>query len=388
MRQPRHFHTATRLNNGNVLVAGGRAQVYVGPQQDGNYSDRTLNSAEIYDANTRAFALIQPMLMQRERHTATLLADGRVLIVGGRTHGPPPPAAIQATTEIYDPQLGLFVMGPTMGGGRYMHSATRLPDGKVLIAGGFGNAVGVHPGQTAPDRFLRTAEIFDPGTNTLAFVPDGMVEPRAGHTALLDDTLNQVHIDGGSAGQFSGEYYDVQTNRFVVRSLYNGEAIRRSHVAIRNPSQTPEDRFLVGGTWGVPYEDSQFPSALKEDGVVIISSHHYLVNLIINRTHHSATLLPNGNVLVVGGMSDWTLRSVEIVERPFIGPFGSKRGRETASLPISRMSHTATLLTDAAVLIAGGMVMQDQRPWNLGISLAEAHVFAYTRQHYTTYESR
>src|ERR1051325_8209090 len=119
MASERHGHTATRLADGRVLIAGGEN------------TSGSLNQTELYDPAAATFSTSGNMTSARVDHSATLLADGRVLIAGGRNGG-----SSLATTEIFDPASGAFTSGPTMSVARAGHSATRLANGGVLIAGG------------------------------------------------------------------------------------------------------------------------------------------------------------------------------------------------------------------------------------------------------------
>lgn len=128
MATARYFHTATRLVDGKVLITGGFAQ-------NGN-NCCALQSAEVYDPATGLFSpTAGDMTTGRSNHTATLLADGKVLIAGGYfldgTFGP------LQSAEVYDPATGTFSPTPgNMARSRYQHTATRLSDGKVLVVGG------------------------------------------------------------------------------------------------------------------------------------------------------------------------------------------------------------------------------------------------------------
>ena len=115
----RRGHTATRLSDGRVLIAGGEN------------SNGVLNQTEIYDATTDTFSAGSNMNDARVDHTATLLSDGRVLIAGGRSS-----AGALSTTEIFDPTSGTFSSGPNMSVARAGHSATLFADGRILFAGG------------------------------------------------------------------------------------------------------------------------------------------------------------------------------------------------------------------------------------------------------------
>ena len=138
--------TATLLPNGEVLIVGGRGAA--GP----------LSSAELYDPETGRFSPTGPMNVARQGQMAVLLATGQVLIVGGEAAGGVADAL--ASAEVYDPATGTFRAAGTMATGRDSPSATTLPGGSVLIAGGAdGSAAGTG---THPVLALASAEIYRP----------------------------------------------------------------------------------------------------------------------------------------------------------------------------------------------------------------------------------
>jgi hypothetical protein len=173
MSSIRSQHTATLLADGRVLVVGGGGEGYA-----------SVPSADLYDPATGTFTKTGSMKSGRWLQTATLLRDGRVLVTGGRS----PNDSVYASAEIFDPATGRFSSTDTMDDGRQQHTATLLQDGRVLIAGGYWSN-----GQSW--RVLSSAEIFDPAAGT--FTPIGsMGSARDGHTAtLLDD--GRVLIAGG-----------------------------------------------------------------------------------------------------------------------------------------------------------------------------------------------
>ncbi len=166
MTVERRGHTATRLSDGRVLIAGGEN------------SSGALNQSEIYDPATATFSATGNMNAARADHTATLLADGRVLITGGRNG-----AGSLTTTEIFDPTTGAFASGPAMSVARAGHSATLFANGHILIAGGDANG---------------SAEIFDPSSSTFSAVGATMNAARSMHSAALLNAGN-VLIVGGTA---------------------------------------------------------------------------------------------------------------------------------------------------------------------------------------------
>jgi hypothetical protein len=123
MAAARSHHTATLLPNGKVLVVGGEYAA-------GGYI-QTLADAELYDPAAGTFAATGSMTVPRDFHTATILLDGKVLIAGGTNIG-----GELASAELYDPAAGTFAATGSMAVPREYYTATLLPNGKVLIVGG------------------------------------------------------------------------------------------------------------------------------------------------------------------------------------------------------------------------------------------------------------
>lgn len=163
MLESRESHTATLLANGKVLIAGGHR---------GRRADVTVySSAEIYDAATGKFTGAGDMTRRRHKHDSVLLADGRVLILGGSDERDGNGA--YASVEIYDPTRRTFTPTANMNSRRYklQGTAVLLSNGKVLVAGG-------------ADR----AELFDPSRNTFTYVAGEMHTPRLFATATVYKT--------------------------------------------------------------------------------------------------------------------------------------------------------------------------------------------------------
>jgi len=265
-------HTASLLPNGNVLIAGGFSCLHFIP------AGCALASAEVYDRATGSFASTGAMTVSRGGHSATLLPNGKVLIAGGSSTG----NSLATSADTYDQLTGKFTPTGAMSVARSLHTATLLPNGKVLIAGGFG--------------YPAAAELYDPATGTFS-VTGSMITPRMEHTATLLPN-GKVLIAGGvgTLGYLAtAELYDPSTGSFTATG----------------------------------------PMAIA-------------------RVWHTATLLPNGKVLIVGGLNtppsgryvDYA--SAELYD-PGIGTFASAGAMATA-----RDLHSATLLPNGKVLIAGG----------------------------------
>ncbi len=184
MASSRHGQTATLLRNGSVLIAGGGFQ-----------------KVEVYDPASGKFQFAGKLSDNRLYHTATLLEDGHVLIAGGCPFARS--GAVDTTTEIFDQSSQTVSAGPKMTQSRAGHTATLLPDGRVLIAGGRGD---------------KSSEFYDPESHQFVVGPE-MVEARSGHSAtLLPD--GTVLIAGGWDPDYkplsSAEIFDPKADRFVT----------------------------------------------------------------------------------------------------------------------------------------------------------------------------
>lgn len=186
---PRFDHTATRLNDGRVLVVGGS-----------NGTVR-LNSAEIYDPSTDSWSSTGSLPDASLGHTATLLiSDGRVLVAGGG------PGAGATNTYLFDPATGTFSDAGFMNDARTDHTATLLDDGRVLVAGG-----------TGPGGILSSAEIYDPAAGAWSSA-EKMADPREFHTAtrLVDGRVLVAGGNGASGALFSAEIFDPASGTWSV----------------------------------------------------------------------------------------------------------------------------------------------------------------------------
>jgi hypothetical protein len=322
-------HSATLLPDGRILVAGGV------PMPDAR---ATLQTAGLFDPGTRTLVQTRPMTAAREEHTATLLPDGRVLVAGGHDYRDGT-STIERSAEIYDPALGTFTATGSMSAAREGHTATLLPSGLVLIAGGADTA------STA----LATAELFDPRTGR--FSPTGsMSTARDAATATLLAT-GQVLVAGGSDSPLlsstlldSAELYDPGSGTFRVVGPMT--SARYAHSATR----LADGRVVIIG--GHPNMSGPLATAEIYDpksGTFGTSG-----SMTTARFGQVATLLADGRVLVVGGDSAvgtgsaTYLASAELFD-PKTGTF-----RPAGSMSQARLSPTATLLANGRVLIMGG----------------------------------
>lgn len=220
----RRSPTVTLLADGRVLVAGGRH----GPPDCCGF----LNSAEIYDPTTGNWTYTGSLHVAREGHRAVRLQDGRVLIAGGEG----PWLVFGNTTEIYDPASGNWSTTGSMSVGWAFATAslTVLNDGKVLRAGGFGGN----------NTYYASAELYDPATGQ--WTPTGsMSVARSGHTAtVLPD--GKVLVSGGNnaTGELaSSELYDPTTGQWSL-NVNNMQVARSGHVTVTLPNLS---LLAVGG---------------------------------------------------------------------------------------------------------------------------------------------
>src|SRR6266851_4003293 len=201
MTSPRADAASIRLSDGRVLICGGTSTANVGG---------VLSSAELFDSNTRRFIPTGAMTAERMGHTITMLRDGRVLITGGaRNIGF---RSELSSAEIYDPSTGTFATTGSMRTPREGHTATILRDGRVLIVGGSDN--GTHT--------LDSAEIYDPASGSFSDAGH-LNQPREAHVATLLHSGKVLIAGGGRGDMPGGyisydtaELYDPDTRRFAT----------------------------------------------------------------------------------------------------------------------------------------------------------------------------
>jgi len=324
MREARIEHTATLLNNGTVLATGGW-----------NGSD-TSSTAEIFNPATGTWRYTTgSMTRPRYGHSAVKLADGRVLVVGGNQVGVGPPLS----SEIFDPVTEQFSAASPMHANKHLSPSILLQDGRVLMIVGslwfFG--VGV-------------SEIYNPVTNSWATTPSIPVgvAVMAG-VGLPDGTALAI---GGYDGYTPTAYpyvqrYNPSTN--TVTAMSDLVLARLHHTA----TLLPNGKVLIAAGSTASYTTTS--TELYDPSVLPNGQSQLGVPLNQGRRAHTATLLPNGDVLAVGGYQSahgccfaGVLTSAEL--RDAVTGAWSLAGQ----MSVPRAAHTATLLPSGAVLVAGG----------------------------------
>ncbi len=330
MTAPRSGHTATLLTSGKVLITGGANGV----------ADA---SAELYDPTTSAFTATGSMTEARIGHTATLLDDSArsVLILG----------SVDMTAELYNPALGTFTATGSMHHARTSPTATLLSGsgpnaGKVLIVGG----------NTASGDLV--AELYDPGIGTFTDTGSTTIV-RSGHTATLltaGPLAGQVLIAGGSAGgsdSASAELFNPATGIFTKTG--DMTVTRSEHTATELGTQDGAQNgdVLIVGTDGSADLYDQTRGTFARIGSLLMQSSYA----------HTANLRNDGTVLAAGGYGfprcepgSWCPCARVSVSGTAAALFAPESDGFTAtgSLGTGRDSHTATVLADGTVLIVGG----------------------------------
>ena len=276
---------------------------------------------------------VRGMNARRAAHTATLLPNGKVLIAGGFVgDGGSLPSA-----EVFDPTTKTFASAENMTVARAGHTATLLQNGKVLIAGGYNG------------NYLDTAELYDPATGK--FMSAGkMVMPRSGQVAALLKN-GKVLLAGGVGTGWTflaaAEVYDPMTNTFSATGSMT--TARESHTAtlLKNGNV-----LITGG-----HKDRRPAITIYSSAEIYnpaSGTFSSTANLTVKRHKHDATLLADGRVLIIGGSDERDGRgaytSAELYS-PATGVFTATGNMNTARY---KLQGTSVLLNDGKVLIAGG----------------------------------
>lgn len=282
--QPRFRAAGANLLSGGVLLTGGFALLH-----DASTSCITaLPTAVRYDLLADTWVTAGELAVGRYEHSATLLHDGRVLVVGGRSYGDARMGcdaetassvtdSVLDSAESFDPVTSTWQSTEgMMYAARYAHTATRLEDGRVLVAGGRGQM----------DQLLAGVEIFDPASNTFIPGPD-LTWPRYGHVAVLLNDGRVLVTGGGSPA----ELFDPITAVWIP--LEDGPTATWSSAA-----RVDDGRVAVTGGTGSS-GDAASAGVYWFDPTTQTWAHPYTT--FRGRIGHSSIVLPTGRLLQLGG---------------------------------------------------------------------------------------
>jgi hypothetical protein len=311
MTRARNGHSATLLQDGRVLIAGGCDPFPLSCRDSSS-------SAEIYDPDSETFSETGSMIFPRRVHSAVLLLDGRVLIVGGCS------GDCSGSAELYDSASGTFSRTGDMSVGQPYTAAVLLRSGKVLVVG------------------YRTAQLFDPASGMFTSVSAIDIRDFVYNTTLLVDgtvlinSLSGVSIYDPVSNQFWNLPRDLQVTGSPAAPLLDGSVA------------------VAGG-----YDPSSLGDvAFRQNVLYDPSTQTFQVapRLTLPRAFHTATLLKDGRLLIAGGYDGGfgIFSNAEMYDRA-----SGKISLLAQSMVLHRDGHQATLLRDGRVLITGGETAVD-----------------------------
>jgi hypothetical protein len=324
--------TATVLQDGRVLVVGGSQEAEA----------NQLATAEIFTPKTNVWSAAASMAYPRARHTATLLADGRVLVVGGLGPG-------RGNSEIYDPRANTWSSAGNLISARANHQAVLLSDGRVLVMGG-----------RQPGRPLSSAEVFDPrvrswsSTGSLlvardrpqaALLPDGKVLVTGGVSVDVGGSLDAAVLFGSPLA--TSEIYDPTTKVWTPGPAMSVGRVGHAIAVLGNG-----DVFVVGGTRDPAPAEIFDPRSNTWASTTELAS----------RIAPVVGVLAGGRVVVAGGVVEKydpaTVQSTGYtpVLLDSVDVFDIGRGSWSAAPPmaVARWQATGSVLSDGRFLVCGG----------------------------------
>ena len=361
----RSGHGATLLANGKVLVSAGGANASL------PYPGAGLNNGEVYDPAAQTWTPAGTSAIARSGHTATALLDGSVLVAGGSNQ-----SSFLSSAQIYSTLLPQTpwdtVASPgvaSLNSPRSFHSATRLDDpaGSVLVTGGITSY--------SPYTPLGSSEIYDPGSHTWTTTASSLAIPRSLHTATLVSALNSsqqsfVLLAGGvdinllpigesekftqaPGNPAAGTWTQVSAPMQVARVRHTATPLMAA-----NGTAATGEVLVVGGlaTNGsalnsLEYYDSGFLAGHTAGQWNLWPTAAAPLTLITARHDHTATLLPDGRILVVGGEN--FAQGLVFATAELIDPV-AQTVVPAGALAADRYDHTATLMPDGTVVVIGG----------------------------------
>jgi hypothetical protein len=296
LNAPRSLHTATQLANGQWLVVGGV-----------NQSNDPQATCEVYDPVLDTFTPVASMNVARMGHTATLLANGKVLVTGGIQAMPTTPTQLEpihqtvASSELYDPVADSWTAGPNLSTPRCGHAAIVRPDGKILFAGGISWDTNILLGWVPAVR--RSTDLYDPALNTMAAGPQmatarSLTDPvdLGNGKWLMSGGINGITIIPWNPGNptATAEVYDAVANTWAnVGSMATSRGNHRGW-ALGNGQF-----LLAGGANGSILS----PTALSSTEIFSTATNTFSPGPAMNHARAGAAefRMPQGQVQLFGG---------------------------------------------------------------------------------------
>ena len=332
MTHSRINHSATLLPDGRVLVVGGMDEGF-----------NPLRTTEVFDPETNRWTAADEMREARTEHSAALLEDGRVIVTGGMNEN----LKIIGTTEIFDPETGKWSEHGGMRTVRRGHFTLSLPDGKVAVVGGVGQTLGglgILANIAAVGALLST-EIYDPNTDTWSRASDMLEGHSGGLAVVLKD--GRVLIAGGynqAEGLASSEVFDPSIDQWIRTSSMARKTFANTAIVL------PDGSVLFTGGFGM----SRSKGGITPGSEVFdpkSNEWRRASDTVHGRMGHTITLLPDGRVVTIGGSTaGGPVNTAEYMEPE------TWLWSEITPMSVERSQHTATLLTDGRILVAGGSI--------------------------------
>lgn len=332
LKDARQHHTATLLSDGRVLVVGGR----------GTDGLSTLSSCELYTPKKNAWTPCAPLTVARSHHAAVLLPDGRVLVTGGTTHesvdGQNRFVAL-ASAELYDPAKNKWTAAAPMADARNGHTATLLGDGTVLVVGG----------AREQRQHLASVECFDAAKNAW-HTEKPLDVARWLHTAVRTSEGDVVVAGGRSnaSQEKKGpgvsiadvERFDVNARSWTTLPPMSEPRQRTSFIAAGEGAL-----IVIGGqttTSSTNYAETWRPGLTQWEA--------FQNHLSMSLSAHTGTRLPDGDLVVIGGEPPNAVDTTRVQR----WRAKTKEWCLAGELKDGRKTHSATLLNDGRVLVVGG----------------------------------